>query len=303
MLRTVPDYYDEFSCIADKCKHSCCIGWEIDIDNSAYEKYKNLKTPLGERICKSIAEDNSSRHFILGENERCPFLDDVGLCDIIKELGEDALCNICADHPRFRNFFDDREEAGLGLCCEAAAELILTRKKKTEFIHMGDIEDDADEFFSLRGRIFEIVQDRNYTIDERIEHLFENFGVDIPDKTLDEWIDVYLDLERLDEEWTILLENAKGREFLPCGQALGADIAIALEQLLVYFIYRHMAEGVYDGYLYERVALSVLSLRIITAVWQSAGDLSLSSLTDVCRRYSGEIEYSDENIEKLLELL
>ena len=27
-----PDYYREFHCIADKCRHSCCIGWEIDID-------------------------------------------------------------------------------------------------------------------------------------------------------------------------------------------------------------------------------------------------------------------------------
>ena len=27
-----PNYYPAFRCIADKCRHSCCIGWEIDID-------------------------------------------------------------------------------------------------------------------------------------------------------------------------------------------------------------------------------------------------------------------------------
>ena len=26
-----PKYYNEFKCIADKCTHSCCVGWEIDM--------------------------------------------------------------------------------------------------------------------------------------------------------------------------------------------------------------------------------------------------------------------------------
>ena len=32
MILRVPFYYKEFHCIADACKDSCCIGWEIDID-------------------------------------------------------------------------------------------------------------------------------------------------------------------------------------------------------------------------------------------------------------------------------
>ena len=27
-----PEYYDRFRCIAGACKDSCCIGWEIDVD-------------------------------------------------------------------------------------------------------------------------------------------------------------------------------------------------------------------------------------------------------------------------------
>ena len=36
-----PTYYKNFKCIADACEHSCCIGWEIDIDPEALEKYEN----------------------------------------------------------------------------------------------------------------------------------------------------------------------------------------------------------------------------------------------------------------------
>ena len=38
--KNIPDYYNKFHCIADQCKDSCCIGWEIMIDPDSYEKYK-----------------------------------------------------------------------------------------------------------------------------------------------------------------------------------------------------------------------------------------------------------------------
>ena len=28
----VPDYFDGFSCLAGACPHSCCIGWEVVLD-------------------------------------------------------------------------------------------------------------------------------------------------------------------------------------------------------------------------------------------------------------------------------
>ena len=32
MLVRVPDYFDQFACLAGDCPHSCCIGWEVVID-------------------------------------------------------------------------------------------------------------------------------------------------------------------------------------------------------------------------------------------------------------------------------
>ena len=43
MIFTKPDYYDTFKCKANLCTDNCCIGWEIDIDENTYEKYKNIK--------------------------------------------------------------------------------------------------------------------------------------------------------------------------------------------------------------------------------------------------------------------
>ena len=39
----VPPYYREFKCKAGDCRDSCCIGWELDIDESSYQRYLHLK--------------------------------------------------------------------------------------------------------------------------------------------------------------------------------------------------------------------------------------------------------------------
>ena len=32
MKTFAPNYYPSFRCIADKCRHSCCVGWDVYID-------------------------------------------------------------------------------------------------------------------------------------------------------------------------------------------------------------------------------------------------------------------------------
>lgn len=307
-----PDYYRKFKCVAARCRHNCCIGWEIDIDKSTYKKYSAVGDDFGSRLKDGIIIEDGSAHFALADGERCPFLNSNNLCDIIINLGEDSLCEICAAHPRYRNFFDSREEVGLGLCCETAAELIFTRAEKTKLVAVGDKAEDETEsaeedmFFKLRESILKILQNRELSIDDRIEGLFENFGIDLPDKSLGEWAEVFLGLERLDEEWTNKLNKLHGREFIGCKMKDGR-IAAALEQLLVYFVLRHLSDGIYDGRLYERAAFAVLSMRIICAVgvYAVSADerLDVPSLIEAARMYSLEIEYSDENIEGLLECL
>lgn len=107
-----PDYYTSFSCIAHRCRHSCCIGWEIDIDPETAAYYNSVGGKLGEKLQSCIESSDGDAHFILSKDEHCPFLCTDGLCEIIKEAGEKALCNICTDHPKFRSFFLNAPKSG-----------------------------------------------------------------------------------------------------------------------------------------------------------------------------------------------
>ena len=127
MQNAYPDYYPLFHCIADRCRHNCCIGWEIDVDGDSLAAYDQIGGEMGERLHKCIDRSGEMPHFLLGEQERCPFLNGKNLCDLILYGGEGMLCQICTDHPRYYEWFSDGREDGLGLCCEAAAELILAQ--------------------------------------------------------------------------------------------------------------------------------------------------------------------------------
>ena len=121
MTLIYPATADAFRCIADACRHTCCKGWEIDIDPDPRAKYAAMTGEIGQRLRDAIADTPGGASFRLREDERCPMLNDSGLCDIITACGEGALCQICADHPRYRNEFSTFTEVGFGLCCEAAA--------------------------------------------------------------------------------------------------------------------------------------------------------------------------------------
>ena len=40
--------------------------------------------------------------------------------------GEDFICDICKEHPRFYNDCGDHIEAGIGLVCEEACQLVIS---------------------------------------------------------------------------------------------------------------------------------------------------------------------------------
>lgn len=154
MKLIAPDHLPAFRCIAGKCRHTCCAGWEIGIDGESLPRF--LAVP---EIAAHVSMEDTPQLRLLAD-ERCPFLNADGLCDMILRYGEAMLCQTCRDHPRFRNFWSDRVELGLGLVCEEAGRLILGSEKPLRLIEIGDDgepEEEPDEaeiaLRSLRDRL------------------------------------------------------------------------------------------------------------------------------------------------------
>lgn len=299
MTHIIPDYYKNFRCIADKCKHNCCIGWEIDIDDETYNKYININTEFGEKLKNNIKSEPDRNYFILFENDRCPFLNKNNLCEIIINCGENHLCEICTEHPRFHNYYVDRTESGIGLCCEEASRIIITNKEKVNILN-----NDIDNYYvNYRNKLFDIIQNRDINIKQRIESLLKQSEYKITNHSLSYWIKIYLSLERLDESWTEILNKAIKIEISIFDNVLMDTYSVAAEQLIVYFLYRHTPKAELELLQDEWILFSVLSCCIIFNICEYNGITDLDGICDIARMYSSEIEYSDENTDMIFDKL
>ena len=285
MKEVFPNYYDKFNCIADECSHNCCIGWEIDIDEDTMELYNSLDGEFADRIRQNI--EGEAPHFILDDKECCPFLNDSGLCDIICELGDGALCDICYLHPRFKNFYDDFTETGLGLCCEEAVRIILTENEPFSI----DVPKFAKnrKFFKERKEVLDILQNRNLTMYERLNQLCQQYGYEFKFNN-EELYDFFMSLERLDKRWEKELKKLKSADGIEIFKR--KDLQIFFEQLACYFIFRHFKSG---------VGFAILSCWVIGVICSECE--SFDKMLDVVRMYSSEIEYCEENTEKVVVFL
>ena len=309
MKQVYPDYYPQFQCIAGACRHSCCIGWEIDIDEDSAARYAALPGDFGARLRAKIDWESDPPHFILGAEERCPFLNADNLCDMILELGEDALCNICAQHPRFHNELPGRLESGLGLCCEAAAALILGQVSPVRLLGAEELATE-DEILALRDQCIAILQNRQMDIPTRVQRMLQHCGAKLPACGIEDWAAFFLTLERLEDDWTTHLTAL--RQNWSKADLQGFDHFMAArqteyEQFLVYLLYRHFANAPDLQEASLRASFAALGFSLLYALgavhFTSTGDFTFAHQVELARLFSAEIEYSEENLDRVLDAL
>ena len=304
MINVFPDYYNSFKCINSKCRHNCCIGWDIYIDEETARTYRNTQGNFGKRLRENI-DFNDEPCFILKEDKRCPFLNENNLCDIIIESGEENLCEICKKHPRFINELPGRTEFGLGLSCEEAARIIIGKKEPVKLVADGNMNSN-DELILKREEIFKILQNRTINISQRFIELLKDSNAYIPEKEIEDWIDLFLPTEQLIPAWGTTLEflkyNHKNADYNGFNTYM-QDRAHEYEQLAVYLIYRYYA-NCYD--LQDAAAVTVfaeLCHQIIysvgAAVWTKFGKFTFEDQVELIRTFSAEIEYSDTAMNRI----
>ena len=175
MFYTIPDYYEEFRCIAGECEDTCCAGWQIVADEKSLEEYRQETGAYSAKLQQSVDWQNHT--FRQDAEKRCAFLTEGNLCEMHQNLGADKLCRTCREYPRHTEEFEDVREISLSLSCPEAARLVLNKKEPVCFLTKErDGEEEFDGFDPFlyskltegRQLIFEILQNRNLPMENRV---------------------------------------------------------------------------------------------------------------------------------------
>lgn len=120
-------------------------------------------------------------------------------------------------------------------------------------------------------------------------------------------------LEVLRDSWPELLgkamENAEDDELDRLWRKTeeGLSLDIIAEHLMVYFVFTYFCGAVYDEEAHSKMKFSIIGTLVILeaakALWKENRDLGkVSAILEAAKRYSREVEHSDENIELLEKL-
>lgn len=181
MIHSFPNYYKDFSCIADKCEATCCAGWQIVVDEESLKKYKKVSGEFRQRIKEGV--DFKEGVFYQNPGKRCAFLNEQNLCDMYIALGEEAFCETCRRYPRHIEEFENVREFTLSASCPEAARILLSQKEPVQFY---DVEIDAEEevfddfdplvyekLLEARGEMLKLLQNRSIPVRERAVALWD----------------------------------------------------------------------------------------------------------------------------------
>ncbi len=169
--------FDKFKCIADKCPKSCCIGWQIMIDENSMLKYQQTDGDFAPRLKSSVSYAESC---FKQNNTRCSMLNDNGLCDLQSTLGEDYLCDTCRLYPRHTEEFQDIREYSLSLSCPEVTRMVLEPDYDVTIDETEDSLIDAPEEFDdfdfllfdklefARDKMYELASSKVISLQDRL---------------------------------------------------------------------------------------------------------------------------------------
>lgn len=293
MKLTKPAFYDKFRCIADRCTDNCCIGWEIDIDNDALVRFESAGGAFGEKLRAAIKYGGECPTFANTAGQRCALLRSDGLCELVLNMGEDALCDICALHPRFFEWFNDEKEGGLGLCCEEACRLMFSDTEPLKIVTEEvdePADDDVDEKIfaflrSERERLFEILQDRSLPLSDRltraaeqtrrVQENLDNGIFRLPERscvfaTCDEMrrcetvaalLAHLSDGDPINDEWSVRIKKLNQHseriaQALPEFLKRNSFTMWQYEHVAVYSVFRYYLKGCFDGEIVSKLGFA-----------------------------------------------
>ncbi len=135
VITYIPDIYEKYHCLADKCPTSCCKGWVLPVDDETYERYQNLPGLYGRHVRSHVAKHpkNPDMKIIKRLMGRCPFWNCDKTCQFQANGTPELMPLVCRTYPRETVEFYKEARMTFVLSCPAIAKLFIKHPGRLNF--------------------------------------------------------------------------------------------------------------------------------------------------------------------------
>ena len=341
-----PSYYQNFRCIAGECRDSCCSGWEVDVDPESAAYYRSLPGLFGDRLRETLLYDageeekaesgeegeHGGYYFPLTEDKNCPFLNVQGLCDMYTALGEDSLCQVCTEYPRYFIPLGAYQQMDLNLSCIEVARILFSETERIQYLSLETEEEGEVLTEEEEERLQYILRKRNQWLSlllhgrggifSRLKLMYQDMEETEPTLPEDRasmestasFLRLLSGLTELDTRWKQLFqalcrrfgerreEEIRGEAKRFYREKQGA-LESFLTKLSAYLVFRYAVDAFgEDSFLpLERFVQRFLRLNFLAALlcYQEKGDFTEEDMAEQAHLLSKEVEHDMENVERL----
>jgi len=296
---------------------------------------------------------------MLNDNNLCDLVTELGedcLCDTcyryprhveefegVREWSLSLSCPVAAEmilgnkNPVSFLVEEDEEEDPLEEEFEDFDFLLFTQLEEARKVLFQIVTNEKLSMEARKALLLKMAEQMQACVDEErlydMDNLIASYAEKEYDRKQDEYkrfwelqkqFEVFFRLERLREEWSEVLQQAKAtlyadfETYQSIRQAFLAEYGeggvkysgwkLMQENLLIFFLYTYFCGAVYDEWIYTKVALAVFSVsfveEFVMCQWFLADkNIDWKECVSLAYRYAREVEHSDENLNRLEEWL
>ena len=279
---------DDFQCLAALCPDSCCIGWDVVIDDGTAARYRRMNDAFGRELCGAMQVDADGDVVFALRDGRCPFLQTDDLCRIWRLRGEEALSVTCRRFPRIVQEYTDFTEICLSLSCpQAVCQTLTAEELCAPFPKTTD--DELRGLAVLRSEWALFLSEDDVPFGTAVCHVLRDAanaqGVPVGERRPSGVSALFAKMAGLDvmgEPFRTGIQNP---------QPTPRITRQAAENLCKYYLYRYVLQAIADGDVLSKVQLMLTALTF--------GAFAPLETADAVRLFSKEVEHSYENMEQL----
>ena len=162
----VISFFENFTCLADKCPDNCCRAWDMPVDSETLEHYAAVKGVEGAKLNLKLTRNREGDIVLRTLLGKCCNLSKEGLCKLQCNGQSEYMPKVCRLYPRNTVAYGEYHYGMIDLSCIAAALMFVETEGMLELVPAPDdmpiywnIDDVYDDFvLDLRDDLARVLE-------------------------------------------------------------------------------------------------------------------------------------------------
>jgi len=166
----VISFFENFTCLADKCPDNCCRAWDMPVDTDTLAEYQKAEGTEGLMLKLKLARNREGDVVLRTLFGKCCNLSKEGLCKLQCKEQSQYMPKVCRLYPRNTVAYGNYHYGMIDLSCIAAAKMFAKTDGRLELV---EAPEDMQIYWNIDDVYEDFVCDLRNDLDSVLDYLWD----------------------------------------------------------------------------------------------------------------------------------